>query len=332
MRVPVRVVGLALLLAAAPRAALAQRSAMARADTLLRAGHLHAADSLYWRGWRRAPRDPAVRAALGRYLAGRGALKVGAVLMEEALFFGGDTAAVGRELARLYERLGDYGALADLPAPAVPPARRARARWLQRHPPTANGPDSSIVPYRAAAAGESTLGTMLIVVGGDSMRVGIDPRASGVVLDAATGARAGARTFGALNESGSARAGVIPTLRVGAITLHNVPATIVSGRSATTGPSGAANPRWRATLGLDVLARLAATVDASRGTILLRRGGHVPRGMPGTRAPFVILPGAAWIARGDALLLLGGEDAAAMLLGAAWTLDERRGVFVLDAR
>ena len=63
---------------------------VARADTLLIAGRIFAAESLYYIAVRRAPRDPVARLALGRYLAQRGALKVGAVLMEEARYFGGD--------------------------------------------------------------------------------------------------------------------------------------------------------------------------------------------------------------------------------------------------
>src|ERR687893_510978 len=71
------------------------------------------------------------RLALGRYLAARGALKVGAVLMEEARFFGGDAAAVAVSLAPIYARLGDFRALTSLPASPLGRAERARAEWLR---------------------------------------------------------------------------------------------------------------------------------------------------------------------------------------------------------
>ena len=73
---------------------------VARADTLLIAGRIFAAESLYYVAVRRGPRDPAARLALGRYLAQRGALKVGAVLMEEARYFGGDPDCGSRSSSR----------------------------------------------------------------------------------------------------------------------------------------------------------------------------------------------------------------------------------------
>ena len=80
---------LVLALAAGALPARAQRY-VTRADSLLRQGRVFAAEELYYTAVRKAPRDPVARLALGRYLAARGALRPGAVLMEEARFFGGD--------------------------------------------------------------------------------------------------------------------------------------------------------------------------------------------------------------------------------------------------
>ena len=85
------------------------------ADSLLAAGRVSAAESLYYAASSASPRDPAARAALGRYLAARGALRIGAVLLEEARVFGGDTASLARALVPVYGALGDYRALAALP-------------------------------------------------------------------------------------------------------------------------------------------------------------------------------------------------------------------------
>ena len=51
---------------------------VSRADSLLRQGRVFAAESLYYYAVKKTPRDPAARLALGRYLAARGALKIGA--------------------------------------------------------------------------------------------------------------------------------------------------------------------------------------------------------------------------------------------------------------
>ncbi|HET7585666.1 MAG TPA: hypothetical protein VFK13_12200 [Gemmatimonadaceae bacterium] len=314
--------GVALLAALCAVPAAAQRSAMARADTLLRAGRLRAADSLYWYGWRRAPRDPAVRFALGRYLAARGALKVGAVLMEEALFFGGDTARVGAELAPLYERLGTFGAVAALPPTAVDSARRARARWLERHAPSTAGADSAFVPY-APAASEDELGSILLVLGRDTVRAAIVPAAIGLVLDTTLAEHARVRVFGEGDPSGTWPA-VASAVRLGAVTLRNVPAMVVRGAPTTDGAP------WHAAVGLDFLARLAPTFHAELGEVMLRRRGHLPRDLPGTRTPYVLLPDAAWIAHRGALLPLG-STAAAAVLSSTWTLDERHGVVIVGA-
>lgn len=59
-----------------------------RADVLLEAGRWSEAEDLLYGAARTAPRDPVVRASLGRYLAMKGALKPGLVLIEEAAQFG----------------------------------------------------------------------------------------------------------------------------------------------------------------------------------------------------------------------------------------------------
>src|SRR4051812_41646131 len=140
----------------APREARAQRY-VALADSLLRRGRVFAAETLYYYAVRRTPRDPAARLALGRYLAARGALRPGAVLMEEARYFGGDPKTVGTYLAPVYARLGDYKALSALPGSPLPYAQRARAEWLGDNPPAIDGPCSAgggvPPPGRGAARG-----------------------------------------------------------------------------------------------------------------------------------------------------------------------------------
>src|SRR5256885_11279967 len=67
-----------------------------QADSLLAAGRVATAESVYYATSRARPRDATARAALGRYLASRRALRIGAALPEEARLFGGGSRAPPR--------------------------------------------------------------------------------------------------------------------------------------------------------------------------------------------------------------------------------------------
>ena len=87
------------LLACVPVASQAQRTLpVTRADVLLQEGRWTEAESMFYAQSERAPRDPVSRAALGRYLAMKGAIRPGIVLIDEARQFGLD-AALARDLA-----------------------------------------------------------------------------------------------------------------------------------------------------------------------------------------------------------------------------------------
>lgn len=70
-----------------------------RADALLEAGRWQEAEDLYYAQSRPHPREPLARAALGRYLAMKGALLPGTILIEEAQKFGLDPAIAQSLLA-----------------------------------------------------------------------------------------------------------------------------------------------------------------------------------------------------------------------------------------
>src|SRR5205085_1403764 len=145
-----RLAMLAILFGMAGRSAAAQWSGgVGIADSLLAMGRVASAESLYYAASSASPRDPAARAALGRYLAARGALRIGAVLLEEARVFGGDTASLARALVPVYGALGDYRALAALPLSPLSRPERARAEWLVTHAQTLEMEDSvAVVTYR----------------------------------------------------------------------------------------------------------------------------------------------------------------------------------------
>lgn len=309
---------------AAPRSASAQFGAgVLLADSMLASGRVQAAESLYYAASSARPRDAVARAALGRYLAARGALRIGAVLLEEARLFGGDTARIALSLAPIYGSLGDYRALATLPSSPLSASQQKRVRWLVSHPPVLEFPDSvATLPYRPLADG-SGIGVLSIALGERHVDAVIDSRVSGVVLrDRAAKRRSGLRVFG---EDSTGAVAVLPELHVGTVTISNVP-LLLDADSAT----GAKRDRQSVILGLDVLRRLAPTFDPVTDTITLRRTGQIGATMAGTRAPMLLDDqGLRFVIEGRWQTAMSPR--AAKLLGAQrWTLDAKHGVLVLQ--
>lgn len=287
-----------------------------RADSLLKSGRVFSAETLYYAAVRRQPRDPAARLALGSYLAARGALKVGAVLMEEARFFGGDAKVVAVELAPVYARLGDYRALASLPGSTLSYAERARASWLQGNPPSVQGPDSTTIAY---TPGDNIgLGRVHLVVDGDSVDAMIDPATLGLVLDTSWTKRPGMKTFRANTETDSRRVtGAAATVRFGPMILSSVPVQFAAIGSARV-----------ARIGLDVLGTLAPTFDPANRSLTLRKSGRVADGIGGTRVPTLVFGSGLWIVR-DGAWSVTGDRGRSMITG-KWTLNAKRGEIILN--
>lgn len=282
-----------------------------QADSLLAAGRLQAAESAYYAAARFRPRDPAARAALGRYLAARGAPKVGAVLLEEARRFGGDSATLGAALAPMYARAADYRSLAELRPNVVPEPVRRRARWLADNPSVARFADSiAVLTYRPLGDGRG-MGTVLLRFGRSELPALIDPRVSGVVLP--TGAPGDTRTFG--TDSGR-RIVVLRSFRIGGVEFTNVPATI-----------GARDEPAR--LGFDVLARYMPSFDPVAGLLSLRRVDRRSRPARGPRVP------ALYDSNGLRVLIAGqwhpttSANASLLLASRRWTWDDRNADVVL---
>jgi hypothetical protein len=315
---PSIVAGLVLAAGASPAAA---QGLVARADSLYRGGRVFAAESLYYAAVRRSPRDPAARLALGRYLAARGALKVGAVLMEEARFFGGDEAVVARELAPVYARMGDYRALATLPGSPLSAAERDRAEWLHSNGPLVAGPDSVVVRFTPGLRG--ALGTVTLVIGGDSVRAVVDPAAQGLTLDPAWMARRQTKLFPAGARDPRAAVGVTLAVRVGALTLGNVPTRYAS--------QGA---RDQARIGLDLLGALAPTFDERARRLTLRRSGRAgpaPRASRrATTLPTLASPSGLLVVSAGTAVPLASERGRSIVQGGRFTLDARRGEMVVE--
>jgi len=280
-------------------------------DSLLAAGRLASAESAYYAAARARPRDPIVRTALGKFLAARGGTRAGAVLLEEAQFFGGDSISLARALVPLYERLGDFAAIDSLRPNVLMPSERKRVHWLKDRPPQAALRDSVVLlSYRPVADGDG-FGTVLLRLGKTEIPAMVDPRAFGLVVPAAM--RRDLRTFGTERGSDVAVADVV---RIGGIVFSNVPTTI-----------GSADDKVR--LGFDVLAPYSPSFDPRKGLMVLRRPNRRAQPQPGLRVP-------ALFDNNGVRLLIGGHwqpsSAAmpAMLLATrAWTWDGKYGDVVL---
>jgi hypothetical protein len=291
---------------------------VARADTLLIAGRIFSAESLYYIAVRRSPRDPAARLALGRYLAQRGALKVGAVLMEEARYFGGDPARIAVELAPVYQRLGEYNHLAALPASAVPYAQRMRAEYLRDNRPGIAGPDSASVEYTVNDS--QLLGRVRLLVGADTLMATIDARAEGLVLDTSWAGRKELRRFGPRAAALRDVDAVTPSVVLGPYTLTNVPTHFAP-------LNGAA----RATIGLDLLGQLAPSFDPRAGKMMLRASGRVPTTFPGLRIATITTDRGVYVVKGETIFPLGHPDVQRYFRNSRWTLNPKRGEVVVDS-
>jgi hypothetical protein len=306
-----------------PMAAAAQWVSVMQADSLLASGRVASAESVYYATSSARPRDATARAALGRYLASRGALRIGAVLLEEARLFGGDSATIARDLAPIYGSLGDYRALAVLPASPLSSAEQQRVRWLVSHAPVLEFPDSvATLPYKPITD-SSGLGVVTIGIGERRVDAIVDPTASGVVLRGrAARRRGGLRVFG---EDSSGVVAVVSELHLGTVTLSNVSARLDA--DSTRAKKGA---RQGAYIGLDVLRRLAPTFDAMADTITLRRSGQLSPTTAGTRAP-MLLDGHGLRVLVDGRWEAPGSRVTAKLLSMRrWILDAKRGMIVIQ--
>ncbi|HMC55490.1 MAG TPA: hypothetical protein VKH19_09990 [Gemmatimonadaceae bacterium] len=294
----------------APPRAQAQ-SGLWAGDSLLALGRLASAESAYYAAARARPRDPLVRAALGRFLAARGATRVGTVLLEEARQFGGDSAVIARALVPMYARLGDFAAIDTLRPAVLSAVERRRARWLREHPPLANFRDSIVVlSYRPTADGEG-VGTILVRFGRAQVTALIDPRVSGLLVPRTMASDV--RTFG--EKAGTAIFGVADAVRIGGIVFSSVPATIDI-------------PDSKLRLGFDVLASYSPTFDPRRGLVTLRKPERRSRLQPGARVPTLFDANGVRLLVGDRWQPSTAAMPAMLLATRQWMWDGRRGDIV----
>ena len=325
-RLRASVLGTVMLVASiAGESAHAQNAYVGRADALLRQGRIFQAETLYYYAARSEPRNATPRLALGRYLASRGALRVGAVLLEEARLFGGDRRLIAEHLAPVYARLGDYRALSALPSSPLDYAERSRAEWLSEHEAPTTGPDSVMIGL--VSGGASPLGQVRITIGGDTVLATIDVGVTGLVLDTSWVSRRGVKVFRS-SSTPMVRDAAAVALSVG---LGGPNGLVRSGVPARFAPTE--GPR-SARIGLDVIEDFAPTwirTGSSGGTLILRKAGKAPAPSPtAERIPILIGENDVTLVRfGGTMSSLASTATQGGLTG-RWTLDVRHGEIVID--
>jgi hypothetical protein len=302
------------LFVATPLSVARAQGPVQRADELLHAGRVMAAESLYYAAASLTPRDPRARHALGRYLVARGRLKIGATLIEEARFFGGDVRIAANALAPVYAEMHDYRALAALPSTPLGAAERQRVIWLRDNAPAVTGTDSAVVRLHPGSG--SAVGRIPVTIAGETVVVAIDPTVRGVVLDTSWLSRPGIRRFQISSGGDALRMPIVAEeVAIGGLVLRNVSARV----EATPGVR----------IGLDVLGALTPTFDPDAEMLIVRRARRVPPGR-GEQIVTLVRDDGLYVVNGDRLMALHGSEARGLMEGRRWTLHARRGVLVLE--
>lgn len=301
---------LAAIVAASPLTAQDVRPTVASpADSAIAEGRIADAERLLFAASSAAPRDPAARGALGRFMAARGRLRVGAVLLGESRQFGGDASEIDPLLGRIYAWLGDWTSTAALRQYAAAGPLHERALWLAAHTPSRGGADTASVALEPNEM--EGLGRIELTIGGVPVQVDIDPTVDGLVLPPTPEVANESKQFGM---RGKATVAVVYAVGIGSIHLKNVAATLVPGA--------------RPTIGLDVLAPLMPTFDASAHLLSMRLNPVQPQG---DALPFLLgFPGVRLAARaGEPPAAMESAAGRAALRGSRWTFDLRRGAIVV---
>jgi hypothetical protein len=310
MRVRLGVPAIALFAAAALHAQAARTPVASAAELAIAQGRLDDAESMLFAESARAAHEPSARGALGMFLASRGKLKVGAVLLTEARQFGGDAAVIDGRLARVYAWLGDWAAVSALTHYAASGAEHDRVAWLAAHPPARSGPDSVTVALEPNDV--AGLGRIQLSIGGTKMDADINPNIEGLALPSTAEISAQAQQFG-MQEGTSAA--VIYTVGIGAMKLTNVRAQL--------------SPGARPAIGFDVLTAFSPTFDAAAHVLTLHQRDANSSGDP---LPILLsFPGIRIVARsGQAPVAMESAAGRAALRGVRWTFNVKRGAVVAE--
>ena len=285
------------------------------ADSLLRQGLVQRAESEYYAASRMRPRDPDARYALGKYLLDRGAFRIGATLIDEAMQFGYDKSAGSSTLARVYMNLGEYETIGRLPVATLSSDEQAQVRWLAARPSRASTADSSILVAFNRTGIDGYIGALRLRLNGQPIVALVSPRSTcGLrIVDTASIGRSLHR-FAASAQSSDRVIATADSIGFGRSSISNIPVVIDRRRDAP-----------QAVICFGLLARYAPTFDPRANLMTLHMTGVAPP--PGSRAlvaPIMDIGGDYTVLRSGKWTPIVLPDVAAMLRDRRWTFDPRR--------
>lgn len=303
-------------------------AAPSRADSLLASGRLWAAEEALYAAVDAAPRAPAARGELGRYLASRARFTIAEVLFREALRFGADTPGVSQALMAMapYRPEIDRRAIPGVRLPAAEAARE-KARLAARA--TTGDPGASTasatarteigtVPFAFMHDG-GALGTFELRGPGGVRRAVLDSRVRGLLVARSDDAALKPRSFGA---RGPGAPLLIDELWIGGLRLRGVEARV-----------DAALGEGEVRMGIDLLWHLRPLFDEANGTMTLSAAGTVRRmGPTAAQIPFALAFPGLWLIPtvGEAPIALSSPRARALLARSRWWWDGTQATLVVE--
>jgi hypothetical protein len=313
-------------------------AAPSRADSLLARGRLWAAEQALYSAVDAAPRAPAARGELGRYLASRGRFTIAEVLFREALRFGADTPAVAQALMAMapFRPEVDRRRIPGVHLPAAESAREA-ARLAARATASFTAASSAaasstaapgaVGPSRAADATVAfvfmrdggALGEFEVRGPGGTRRAVLDSRVRGLLVGRADDAALRPRSFGA---TGAGAPLLIGELGIGSGELRGVEARV-----------DPAVPDGEVRMGIDLLWHLAPVFDEMNGTMTLSMSGTARRAGPyAVQIPFALAFPGMWLIPtvGESPLALSSPRARALLGMSRWWWDASQATLVVE--
>jgi hypothetical protein len=287
------------------------RVEMSFADRSIAAGRFDDAESALFDESARAPRAPLPRGALGAFLAARGKLLVGATLLEEAMFFGGDSMSISTRLFEVYRWEGLQARAAIHKHGRVSPGLRSA---MERVP--ASKPGGSALASVALQPNETFgLGRITLGVGNEKVEADIQPLMNGVQLPSSMALYS---VLDAVTSSGDTTFAVAQQLSIGGVTIGPVPVMLVPNLGA-------------ARLGLDILSLLRPTFDLNGRTLTVRSVEAQTAPPLEKRELFLTFPGISFVVQpGQPPVTLHSVAGRAALRGLRWTLDVPAGAIFIE--
>jgi hypothetical protein len=304
---------LGVLIASVTTAASLSAQSVRVADSLLRAGDFRGAENMYYAASRVRPRDPDARYALGKYLLDRGAFRIGATLIDEAMQFGYDRRAGSAVLARAYMNLGEYEAIDRLPVATLSSDEQAQVRWLAARPSRLSLPDSSVLVAFNRTGASGYIGAVRLRVNGQPIVALVSTRSTcGLRVSDTLSVARSLHRFGAAGRGGYGLLAAADSLGVGRLSISNVP--VVIERMSVP-----------AVICFGMLARYAPSFDPRGNLMTLHMAGVAPP--PSSRAmvaPIMDVGGEYTVLHGGKWTPIVLPEVAALLRDRRWTFDPRR--------